>query len=207
MRFPPGVDADKAVLGYVGALQGFTIEAIADGIRRFLRGDVEGVSPKFCPHPPELARIVREGIRQPTRQTGKLYGYRAPRSRILEKRCTKDWARRLVEQGVHPRGSIWCPGPIDDRPDIGDLYAPDDTWKPAVPLVPANDIEARKEPSNAERARMSFKMALLSAGVAHGAVQRVSKANERGLEELVALGQEWGVAVPEEVWRQIGKAA
>lgn len=210
MRFPPGVDPDSAAVGYLSALEGFSVDAIVNGIRRFLRGEVDGVSPKFCPHPPELARIIRDSMPNTDRPRikGKLYGYRPPRSRIIEKRCTRDWARRLVETGVHPRGSIWCPGSIDDeRPDIGDLYAPDAEWKRAVPLVPGNDDEPRKEPTNAERARMGFKMSILSAGISHGVVHRVSQANEAGLEELVALGQEWGVPVPEEVWRQIGKAA
>lgn len=59
MRFHPGVDPDKATFGYLQALQGFSIEAIAHGIRKFLRGECEGVNPRFCPHPPELAQIVR----------------------------------------------------------------------------------------------------------------------------------------------------
>lgn len=135
MRFPPGVDAEKAVFGYVSALQGFPVEAIAHGIRKFLRGEAEGVSPKFCPHPPELAAIVRSELpRQKTMPTGRLYRYRAPKSAVLERRCTKDWARQLVNQGVHPRGSIWCPGPVSDKPEIGDLFAPDENWKEAVPL-------------------------------------------------------------------------
>jgi hypothetical protein len=59
MRFHPGVDPDKATFGYMQALNGFTIEAISHGIMKFLRGECEGVNPKFCPHPPELAQIVR----------------------------------------------------------------------------------------------------------------------------------------------------
>jgi len=59
MRFHPGVDPDKAMYGYMQALNGFTIDAIAAGVTKFLRGECEGVNPKFCPHPPELAQIVR----------------------------------------------------------------------------------------------------------------------------------------------------
>jgi hypothetical protein len=59
MRFPPGVDASKAIDGYHLALHGFAPEAIAEGIAKFLRGECDGVNPKFCPHPPELAQIVR----------------------------------------------------------------------------------------------------------------------------------------------------
>lgn len=59
MRFHPGVDPDKVMYGYMQALNGFTLEAVAAGITKFLRGECEGVNPKFCPHPPELAQIVR----------------------------------------------------------------------------------------------------------------------------------------------------
>lgn len=53
------------------------------------------------------------------------------------------------------------------------------------------------------RARMGFKMAVLSAsfGVKDGA-SRVVEANQRGLEDMIALGQTWGVPVPDEVWAQ-----
>lgn len=59
MRLPPGSDPDKAIIGYVTALQGLPAEAISRGIQRFLRGECEEVSPKFCPYPPELAKICR----------------------------------------------------------------------------------------------------------------------------------------------------
>jgi len=51
---------------------------------------------------------------------------------------------------------------------------------------------------------MGFKMAVLSAsfGVKGGAEQ-VAEANRRGLEDMVALGQTWGVPVPDELWTQL----
>lgn len=66
MRFPPGVDAEKAIGGYHLALSGFTAEAIAAGIAKFLRGECQDVNPKYCPHPPELAHIIRTTV-VPTR--------------------------------------------------------------------------------------------------------------------------------------------
>ena len=129
MRFPPGVDAEKAIYGYVGALQGFPIEAITSGIRRFLRGECEDVSMKFCPHPPELAAIVRGTIsnRRPSNGTG--YSYQMPGSKLLEPKVTKEYGRQLVDSGVHPRGSIWIPGDPGERTDIGELYGPDENWR------------------------------------------------------------------------------
>lgn len=65
-----------------------------------------------------------------------------------------------------------------------------------------------QEPKPGERIRMGFKMSVLSAsfGRKDGA-DMVAEANTRGLEDLVALGQSWGVPVPEELWAQLGKAA
>lgn len=55
------------------------------------------------------------------------------------------------------------------------------------------------------RIRMGFKMSVLSAGLALGKADDVARANAKGLDELMALGQLWGVPIPEELWR--GKAA
>lgn len=131
MRFPPGVDRETAIFGYMQALQGFPISAIAYGIQRFLRGECDGVKPKYCPLPPELAGIVRETLRQqkPSAPTGKIHGYHVPKSKIVERGCTKDFARQLVRNGRAPKGSIWCPGMFGENPVKGDLYGPDPDWK------------------------------------------------------------------------------
>lgn len=50
------------------------------------------------------------------------------------------------------------------------------------------------------RDRMGFKMSLLSVGLARRQVELVSQANERGLDDLIALGQQWGVPVPESLF-------
>ena len=134
MPLPRGSDPDRATVGYLQALQGFPIEAIAYGIRKFLRGECEGVSAKFCPHPPELASIVRGEMPRRSAIPGAVYGYHAPKSRVIQRNVTKDYARQLVAQGVYPRGSIWCPGDISENPAFGDLYGPDERWEPAFPL-------------------------------------------------------------------------
>ena len=65
-----------------------------------------------------------------------------------------------------------------------------------------------QEPKPGERIRMGFKMSVLSAsfGRANGA-DMVMEAHKRGLEDIVALGQSWGVPMPEELWAQLGKTA
>lgn len=62
LPFQRGVSADNVAMAYVEALHGASIDAIKAGIRKFLRGECESVSPKFVPTPPELARIVRTTI-------------------------------------------------------------------------------------------------------------------------------------------------
>lgn len=57
------------------------------------------------------------------------------------------------------------------------------------------------------RIRMGFKMSMMSAGLALREVDRVAEANRRGLEDMIALAQEWGVPVPEELWQQVRAVA
>ncbi len=60
--------------------------------------------------------------------------------------------------------------------------------------------ERHREPSPLDRIRMGFKMSVLSAGIGMGKVDAVAEANARGLEDLMALAQTWGVPVPEELF-------
>lgn len=54
------------------------------------------------------------------------------------------------------------------------------------------------------RIRMGFKMSVLSAGLARaGGTDMVAEANNRGLDDLMALAQQWGVPVPEELFGRI----
>lgn len=54
---------------------------------------------------------------------------------------------------------------------------------------------------------MGFKMSVLSAGISMGRVDDVAEANRRGLEDMIALGQQWGVPVPDELFEQARSAA
>ena len=136
MPLPRGVDREKAAIGYADALSGLPIEAIINGIRRFLRGEAEDLSPKFCPHPPELRKFIVSGMgsRQPASAPSGVYGYHQPRSQMIEHNLTKERAWQLIDGGVHPRGSIWCPGRFGEKPEIGDLFAPDEKWRGPFPL-------------------------------------------------------------------------
>lgn len=60
-----------------------------------------------------------------------------------------------------------------------------------------------KHDDPATRIRMGFKMAVLSAALGMGKVDLVAEANKGGLDDMIALGQQWGVPVPEELWAQL----
>lgn len=62
LPFQRGARAEGVAMAYVEALSGMTLEGIHAGIRKFIRGECEDVSPRFVPTPPELARIVRATV-------------------------------------------------------------------------------------------------------------------------------------------------
>lgn len=64
LPFQRGAKSDNVASAYFEALRGSTSEAIAAGVSKFLRGECEGVSPRYVPTPPELARIVRSVVVQ-----------------------------------------------------------------------------------------------------------------------------------------------
>jgi hypothetical protein len=137
LPLPKGTDPELAIFGYVKALSGLSLIAIENGFSKVLRGECQDVNRSFCPRPPELAAICRGVSFAPAptaTTTGKLYGYRAPASKVIERNVTKEWAFRLIDQGVHPRGSIWCPGQMNEKPEFGDLFGPDPSWQKPFPL-------------------------------------------------------------------------
>jgi hypothetical protein len=60
--------------------------------------------------------------------------------------------------------------------------------------------ERRSEFPEEHRERMGFKMSLLSMGLARQEVEKVAQANARGLDDLMALAQQWGVPIPESLF-------
>lgn len=57
-------DDDAALAGYELALQGVDYRALGETIGAIIRGEVEGMSTKFCPTPPELSKAVRDQMRR-----------------------------------------------------------------------------------------------------------------------------------------------
>lgn len=58
-----------------------------------------------------------------------------------------------------------------------------------------------------EDARMRLKMPLWSEAMKRGQIERLATALASGLDHVVALAQEWEVAIPEGVWTQLERKA
>jgi hypothetical protein len=131
------MDPDKAIVAYVAVCRGYPIEVVNNTVLKFLRGGFEGVDKRFCPTPPELSDMLRDVMPDKPKWAGKgkLYGYKAPQSKILVRGIRAEIARMYVSNGAAPLGSIWCPGDLlEGNAAIGDLYGPDPDWKPAWPM-------------------------------------------------------------------------
>jgi hypothetical protein len=62
LPFQRGSRSENVAVAYIEALRGCSVEAVQEGVRKFLRGDCADVNPRYVPTPPELARIVRSAI-------------------------------------------------------------------------------------------------------------------------------------------------
>jgi hypothetical protein len=74
---------------------------------------------------------------------------------------------------------------------------------PYVVARPMGGYLPHKHDDEPTRIRMGFKMAVLSAALSMGKVDLVADANRGGLDDMIGLGQLWGVPVPEELWAQL----
>lgn len=128
---------DKTNIEYQRALVKFDPDILSEAVDRILDGRIARKTNKF-PMVTELAAMVRsvqdERAGADEKAQRKLYRYTPPKSKVLERNITKERASELCRNGVHPRGSIWCPGPVNDRPEYGDLFGPDPLWQNAVSI-------------------------------------------------------------------------
>lgn len=143
-----GVKASERLEGFLIALEGFPLAAIETTIMRYLRGETE-LSRKYCPLPPELAAVVRSiagrRVDATTGETlatsgGRSWAYRAPTTKVIQRNVTREYGRQLVNGGVLPHGSIWCPNAEGER-HFGDVYAPDPYWKGPTPWPPSSHAD------------------------------------------------------------------
>jgi len=62
LPFQRAAKVENVAMAYIEALNGSTVDAIHAGIRKFLGGHCQDVSPRYIPTPPELARIIRSSV-------------------------------------------------------------------------------------------------------------------------------------------------
>lgn len=111
----------------------------------------------------------------------------------------------------------FCPRPPELAEVVGQVLSPVLDEREAKAKREAEETRRREQIASREtefsdehRAKMQFMFAVLRTGLALKQVDRVAEATaykistKRGIEEMVALGQEWGIPVPESLWRQIG---
>lgn len=65
--------------------------------------------------------------------------------------------------------------------------------------LPAPEPQRASPTTREDRIRMRFKLDVLSAAMAVGRPHEVERANDQGLDQLIALAAEWGVPVPDEL--------
>jgi len=141
MGKPKGYDVEEQRGEYRRSMRGFKLVVVVETMDRILDGRYERKT-MAIPRVNELAQLVRKTHDEQAKSDerlakayGKLYRLEIPSSEVLEHAVTKEFGRQLVDTGIHPRGSIWIPGPLGDDPHKGTMYAPDATWmKPEVPI-------------------------------------------------------------------------
>ncbi len=63
-----------------------------------------------------------------------------------------------------------------------------------------------RDPTPDEKLRVGFKMKVLTESRNHPeGPDKVAQANERGLRDMIELGQAWGIPVPDALWSQLEK--
>ena len=90
---PRGIAMDKAIDGYVTALQAFGAEEIDEAIGRYLAAEFPDVSLKFYPRAPELAAIVRRVRAQKAGVADRPTQAKAPRAPLGETLFQRQWRR------------------------------------------------------------------------------------------------------------------
>lgn len=122
--------------GLTDELASASVHALQSAAVRFKRSRRYKNFPSIaeCVEAVEACEAVAAAVDEQRKDRG-IFSYRVPSSKCIERNLTKSEARQRVDNGVHPRGSIWLPGAFGSGTEhIGDLFGPDPNWQPAKPV-------------------------------------------------------------------------
>ncbi len=124
--------------------------------------------------------------------------------------------KRFLRGEVAGASKKFCPRPPELAEIVADVLSP---------IVMAREADAKQEAeqrrkqeqvaqrtvefSDEHRAKMKFMFAVLAKGLALQEADRVARASafgigtKRGIEEMMALGQEWSIPIPETMWSSV----
>jgi hypothetical protein len=115
--------------------------------------------------------------------------------------AVKDFIQGRIDRPVRRKGSLPT---VEEISVEARGHVNNEGSKQRAEAMRVEQFQERKaEYPQEHRERMGFKMSLLSMGLSRREVEKVAQANARGLESMIALGQTWGVPVPECLFGQI----
>lgn len=121
--------------------------------------------------------------------------------------AVKEAFKKFIRGEVKGASQKFCPRPPELGGAIYEIMLPYHEEAERKRAAAIAEAKLREQLANRHsefppehRVRMGFKMKVLSRGLALRQVERVAEANKRGIEDMIALGQEWGVPVPESLW-------
>lgn len=114
--------------------------------------------------------------------------------------AVKDFIQGRVDRSAGRRGKLPT---VEEVSSEARIHLEREASRQRAERSRRDQIEERKSDfSDTHRDRMKFKMNLLSAAWCSPSerIDRLAEANAAGMDELMALAQEWNVPIPESLW-------
>jgi hypothetical protein len=110
----------------------------------------------------------------------------------------RDFIQGKIERPARRKGALPT---VEEISTEARVYVEKEASRQRFEAARREQAEARRSEFPEEhRERMGFKMSLLSVALSRQEVEKVAEANTRGLDDLMALAQQWGVPVPESLF-------
>lgn len=110
----------------------------------------------------------------------------------------RDFIQGKIDRPARRKGALPT---VEEISAEARLHVDREASKQRVETARLEQIAERKAEFPPEhRERMGFKMSILSKGLELRQVEKVAEANARGLDDMMALAQQWRVPIPESLW-------